>query len=178
MSFQAPYPTSSLTPSPRPGGRLSPANYNSRTGLAGLGLSSNSAGLSNKLGGFFEQDRPLPMYKDKPQFAPRRTAPRKKWRPLLALLGLCALAYLFYNQSTIPTWQRSGSYDKGAELWNWMQTLEDSSASEKSVDWSARREKVREVFQVSWEGYEKEAWGMLKFQLLIPRIHEVKINFV
>lgn len=59
-----------------------------------------------------------------------------------------------------------------------MQTLEDSSASEKSVDWSARREKVREVFQVSWEGYEKEAWGMLKFQLLIPRIHEVKINFV
>lgn len=159
MSFQTPYPTSSLTPSPRPGGRLSPANYNSRTGLAGLGLSSNPASLSNKLGGFFEQDRPLPMYKDKPHFAPRRTAPRKKWRPLLALLGLCTLAYLFYNQSSIPTWQRSGSYDKGAELWNWMQTLEDSSASEKYADWSARREKVREVFQVSWEGYEREAWG-------------------
>ncbi|KAJ5739783.1 Mannosyl-oligosaccharide 1-2-alpha-mannosidase [Penicillium manginii] len=99
------------------------------------------------------------MYKDKPHFAPRRTAPRKKWRPLLALLGLSILAYFFYNQPNIPTWQRSGGYDKGAALWNWMQTLDDSAVSEKHVDWNARREKVREAFQVSWEGYEKEAWG-------------------
>lgn len=102
------------------------------------------------------------MYKDKPHFAPRRTAPRKRWRPLLALLGLCTLAYFFYTQPNIPTWQRSGSYDKGAELWNWMQTLGDESAEKKYSDWDARREKVREAFQVSWEGYEKEAWGKLQ----------------
>lgn len=103
------------------------------------------------------------MYKDKPHFAPRRTAPRKKWRPLLALLGLCILAYFFYNQPNIPKWQRLGSYDKGAALWDWMQTLDDSPVSEKHVDWNARREKVREAFQVSWEGYEKEAWGKAHF---------------
>lgn len=164
MSFQAPYPPSSLSPSPQNPGRLSPAGYNSRSGLAGLGLSSTTAGLPNKLGTFFEQDRPLPMYKDKPHFAPRRTAPRKKWRPLLALLGLSIIAYFFYNQPNIPRWQRSGGYDKGAALWNWMQTLDDSSASEKHVDWNARREKVREAFQVSWEGYEKEAWGKAHFR--------------
>jgi hypothetical protein len=99
------------------------------------------------------------MYKDNPHFAPRRTAPRKKWRPLLALLGLSILAYFFYNQPNIPTWQKLGSYDKGAALWDWMQTLDDSPVSEKHVDRNTRREKVREALQVSWEGYEKEAWG-------------------
>lgn len=167
MSFQAPYPSSSLSPSPRPGGRLSPASYNSRSqgGLAGLGLSSTSAGLPNKLTSFFDQDRPLPMYKDKPHFAPRRTAPRNRWRPLLALLGLCILGYFFYNMPSIPTWEakkarlRLNSNDKGVELWRWIQTFQDPSHPEKHVSWDARREKVRETFQVSWESYEKEAWG-------------------
>jgi mannosyl-oligosaccharide alpha-1,2-mannosidase len=53
-----------------------------------------------------------------------------------------------------------------------MQTLDDSSVSEKHVDWNARREKVREAFQVSWEGYEKEAWGKAHFrERLVSSIH-------
>lgn len=131
----------------------------SNQGLAGLGLSTGPAGLSNKVGGFFEgNDRTLPMYKDKPYFTPKRTAPRRRWRPLF-VLGVCALTFLWYYMSSMPVWQGSGSSDLGAELWKWAQTLDDESPSTSKVDWNARREKVRDAFVVSWQGYEKDAWG-------------------
>lgn len=54
---------------------------------------------------------------------------------------------------------------KGEELWRWMQSLgeEDDAGggwgSAKKVDWGARRERVRDAFIVSWDGYERDAWG-------------------
>jgi mannosyl-oligosaccharide alpha-1,2-mannosidase len=98
------------------------------------------------------------MYKDKPYFTPKRTAPRRRWRPLF-VLGVCALTFLWYYMSSMPVWQGSGSSDVGAELWKWAQTLDDESPSMSIVDWNARREKVRDAFVVSWQGYEKDAWG-------------------
>ncbi|KAJ5157508.1 Mannosyl-oligosaccharide 1-2-alpha-mannosidase [Penicillium canariense] len=131
----------------------------SNQGLAGLGVSTGQAGLSGKVGGFFDNnDRTLPMYKDKPYFTPKRTAPRRRWRPLL-VLGVCVLTFLWYYKSSMPLWPGSDSSDKGAELWKWAQTLDDESPSKERVDWNARREKVREAFIVSWEGYERDAWG-------------------
>lgn len=127
-----------------------PANQNSRGGLAGLGLSSMN---------LFDDDRTLPMYKDKPYFSPRRTAPRRGLKRILSVLGLCTLVLLgyYYYRPDLPSWHGSDSEDTGAELWKWSQTLD--SASKGSVDWTARRDKVREAFMVSWESYEKEAWG-------------------
>jgi mannosyl-oligosaccharide alpha-1,2-mannosidase len=61
--------------------------------------------------------------------------------------------------SSMPAWQGSESSDVGAELWKWAQTLDDESPSTSNVDWNARREKVRDAFVVSWQGYEKDAWG-------------------
>ncbi|KAJ5678649.1 Mannosyl-oligosaccharide 1-2-alpha-mannosidase [Penicillium macrosclerotiorum] len=126
------------------------ANQNSQ-GLAGLGI-------SNKVGGFFEPDRTLPMYKDKPYFTPKRTAPRKRWRPIF-VLGLCALVFLWYYKTSAPVWKTADLGEPGVELWKWSQTLESEAPSKGQVDWAARREKVRDVFKISWDGYEKEAWG-------------------
>ncbi len=30
------------------------------------------------------------------------------------------------------------------------------------VDWEGRRERVKEAFILSWDGYEQYAWGMFK----------------
>ncbi|KAJ5254871.1 hypothetical protein N7497_007655 [Penicillium chrysogenum] len=132
---------------------------NPRSGLRGYGLSNQPIPLSNKVNGYFEKDRTLPLYKDKPFFAPRRTGPRRRWRPFLNLLGVCTVLFLLYYNFYLRTWSGLQSNDKGVELWKWAQTLEDGKTSGDLSDWTARREKVRDAFIVSWEGYEKNAWG-------------------
>lgn len=125
---------------------------NTRGSLNGLGLSSS------KGGNFFAPERTLPMYKDKPYFTPRRTTPRRRWKYIGAVLGVCALVFLWYSNSSPPLASISSSSDKGEQLWKWMQTMTEEAPSAK-VDWEARREKVRDAFIVSFEGYEKDAWG-------------------
>lgn len=129
----------------------SPLGQQNRGSLAGLGLSTS------KVGGFFESDRTLPMYKDKPYFKPRRTAPRRRWRYIGAVLVLCTLLFYWYNRSSLPLPSGSDARDKGQQLWKWMQTLDDEPSTK--VDWETRRDRVRDAFLVSFEGYEKEAWG-------------------
>lgn len=131
---------------------------NQRGGLAGLGLST-------KAGGFFENDRTLPMYKDKPYFQPRRTAPRRGWKTILTVLAVSTfgLFWFFYNSDSSATVKIPESKDKGADLWKWMRTFEDKTPI-KNPDWNARREKVRDAFIVSFDGYEKNAWGMWIYQ--------------
>ncbi|KAJ5709925.1 Mannosyl-oligosaccharide 1-2-alpha-mannosidase [Penicillium malachiteum] len=130
----------------------------SRGGLAGLGLSTNNSG------GFFDHQRTLPLYKDKPYFTPKRTTPRRRWRYIGAVFGFCALLFFWYNSSSFSSPSGSDSRDKGLQLWKWMQTLQDEVPTSK-VDWEARRDKVRDAFIVSFEGYEKDAWGK-KFSAL------------
>ena len=77
------------------------------------------------------------------------------------MLGVCVLTFLWYYKSSMPVWQGSDSLDVGEELWKWAQTIDDESPSKSNVDWDARREKVRDVFLVSWQGYEKDAWGKM-----------------
>ncbi|CAG8129739.1 unnamed protein product [Penicillium salamii] len=131
---------------------------NSRNGLRGYGLSNQPIPLSNKVNGYFEKDRTLPLYKDKPFFQPRRTGPRRRWRPFCYILLGCSMVFLLYYNFYLTTWSGLQSNDRGVELWKWAQTLEDEKSSESS-DWAERREKVRDAFIVSWEGYEQNAWG-------------------
>lgn len=144
MSFQAPHSGTSWRPA---------QNQNARKGITGLGLSAPS------MGGFFDNDRTLPMYKDKPYFTPRRTAPRR-WGKPLGILGVFTLLLLwyFYYSPGLPAWKGAESSDKGVELWKWAQSLQNAP-TKGPADWDARREKVRDAFIVSWEGYEKDAWG-------------------
>lgn len=95
----------------------------------------------------------LPMYKDKPYGYPasQRARPwyRRKRVLLLLLLGL--FTFLYYR----------GWFEKHRERvplrgWTW------SSKEEKSrgkVDWLSRRKRVVEAFELSWDAYERYAWG-------------------
>lgn len=106
------------------------------------------------------------MYKDKPYFAPRRTGPRSRRRKV-AYSGMCfvVLACIwYYLVGDIVLGEigvRTRNPGKEAELWEWVQELDEGESKLKggSVDWEARREKVRDAFIVSWDGYEKYGWG-------------------
>ena len=114
-----------------------------------------SNGIGQKLEGFFD-NRQLPMYKDKPYSyaASRRRAPLyKRWKVIVgAVLGILALFYLF-GPSASRTPKSKGKSTGGAGL-SWLRGP-DAAA----VDWNERRERVKEAFMLSWDGYEHYAWG-------------------
>lgn len=53
-------------------------------------------------------------------------------------------------------------------MWKWLQSLGDPTTEiedgqHQSIDWNARREKVRDAFIISWDGYEQHGWGVFPF---------------
>lgn len=112
-------------------------------------------GIGGKIDNFFEK-RELPMYKDKPYSysASTRNPPLyRRWRVigggLLVLLGLAYWTGFFSPGST-----KAKPKSAGKTSWSFL------SRPDVSVDWDSRREKVREAFILSWDGYEQYAWGM------------------
>ena len=101
----------------------------------------------------------LPMYKDKPYnyAGSRKYTPLYKQKRIIsgAILTVIGLAYWFglFSPATI----KPRSRDTNKSSWNWL----SSPAVSAPVDWDDRREKVKEAFILSWDGYEKYAWGML-----------------
>jgi hypothetical protein len=51
----------------------------------------------------------------------------------------------------------------GGEMWSWVKSFDKTgkgqAAGKDAVNWDERRERVKDAFLVSWEGYEKDAWG-------------------
>lgn len=118
---------------------------------------TGNGGLASKLDGYgFGDKRELPMYKDKPYnyAGSRRSTPfYQRWRIIGgAILGIIALAYWFgmFSSSTAKPKPRNPSKSS----WSWL------GGQEALVDWDERREKVKEAFVLSWDGYEQYAWGM------------------
>ncbi|KAI9375382.1 glycoside hydrolase [Aspergillus egyptiacus] len=141
-------------------------------GLGGYGF-SQSAGVTSNLNNFFSSDRRLPMYKDKPYFAPRRTGPRFRRRRVLYVgIIVFALVSLWYYTTGSSSWVRppwTPESKKGEELWKWMQSMDTEEQAYdgtplRNIDWASRREKVRDTFIVSWDGYEQYAWGFDEYQ--------------
>jgi len=123
-------------------------------GHNGNGLTGN--GFADKIGGFLDR-RELPMYKDKPYSytASRRQRQFYKRKRVLAggVLFVTALLYwlgLFSSPKNIPEDLKRG----GQNAWSWLKKPESAA-----VDWNARRERVKEAFKLSWDGYEQHAWG-------------------
>jgi len=52
---------------------------------------------------------------------------------------------------------------KAKDSWNWLQRSEESA---RKIDWLSRRERVVEAFTLSWDAYERYAWGMLHLGIL------------
>ena len=109
---------------------------------------------ANALGGLFE-NKDLPMYKDKPYSyaASKRRIPlwKRKRTLAIAVIGLIALFTFF---GLLPSSNVQGNRGSGFVL-NWLKR-----PAKSTVDWDLRRENVRETFKLSWDGYERHAWGM------------------
>lgn len=95
----------------------------------------------------------LPMYKDKPFTYTPSYKNRPLWRKKRffgsLVLGVVFLLYLLGGFS--------GSRDDAKPIkssWSWMGLGDMGKA-----DWEGRRSKVVEAFQLSWDTYERYAWG-------------------
>ena len=117
-----------------------------------------NGGLGSRLEGFMDKTE-LPMYKDKPY----NYAGSRKYTPIYrqkrvisgAILLMIGLAYWCGVFSPLAVKPKPKDTNKSS--WNWL----GSSAIPASVDWDDRREKVKEAFMLSWDGYEQYAWGVL-----------------
>ncbi|KAI9809828.1 MAG: hypothetical protein M1825_000261 [Sarcosagium campestre] len=156
MSFSIPSNVPSFTdPQRRLEDRVWPAasSMHSRAGAGGA--------VGDKLGGFFDSKKELPMYKDKPYSyaTSNRQSPfwRKKRSFLVALLSLAALLYWFGIVSD-PEQTRKGLRKGVKSSLGWRKKDDGEIA-----DWQARRERVKEAFILSWDAYEQYAWGYDEF---------------
>ncbi|KAK3356178.1 mannosyl-oligosaccharide 1,2-alpha-mannosidase [Neurospora tetraspora] len=118
-------------------------------------------GVQDKVGGFLNPDRTsLPMYKDKPYgYGPGGGRPRPLLRKkrVLGFLTLVVLGLLWFT----------GFFDEHHERavaklgdWGWLSS--DTKARSKA-DWLRRRERVVEAMELSWDAYERYAWGYDEF---------------
>ena len=113
------------------------------------------SGMQDRMGGLFGENKDLPMYKDKPY----SYATSKRHRPLwkrrrlhgLGLLLLLVLLWFFgvFKDDTVAR-------QKAKDTWRWLQRPEKGGPG---IDWFDRRERVKEAFELSWDAYERYAWG-------------------
>ncbi|KAF2142253.1 glycoside hydrolase family 47 protein [Aplosporella prunicola CBS 121167] len=119
----------------------------------------NNAGVSERIGGMFGTgEKELPMYKDKPYnyAASGKGAPWFKRRRIQALL-LLGLITVLYWLGIFSSSDRESSKDtpSASSLWKNM----FASRPPAAVDWAERQDRVRDAFKLSWDAYEKYAWG-------------------
>lgn len=156
MSFQLPHNVPAFTSSQRP----YEDGYWRAANRGGHGLQQNghtyANGIGSKINDLFSDGKELPLYKDKPSYSSRR--PRGLLQRKRFLGGVVLLVLLMMWWTGILRAHKSIRAEvskKGSVMWSW---LGNSGANE--VDWDARRERVKEAFILSWDAYERYAWGM------------------
>ncbi|KAM5471295.1 mannosyl-oligosaccharide alpha-1,2-mannosidase [Microsporum audouinii] len=130
--------------------------------------------LTERIGNFITPSRELPMYKDKPYYQSRGRHPggRKRKKALWVAICVGFLVGLWWFLGG-----RSGHAGivrpigmKGGELWKWIQEFEKGVVAGKGksnmINWEERKQRVKDAFLVSWEGYEQDAWGKDVYQPL------------
>ncbi|OTB01505.1 glycoside hydrolase family 47 protein [Hypoxylon sp. CI-4A] len=130
------------------GGKASHANKNA--GILG--------GVQDKVGSLFDDRNTLPMYKDKPYAYPPSQRNRPIWRRKRTLAFLLLLGLLLYYFGASGSHRDTDVSSK--PLWPWLKT---DSEAKKNADWSKRRERVVEAFTLSWDAYDRYAWGYDEF---------------
>ena len=130
--------------------------YWGSSGVSRIQKGHTGNGIGGKLDAFLDK-RQLPMYKDKPynySASRKNTGWYQRRRTFVGvILAILGLVYWFGTFSSVHKVSSVGS--SGAASWAWGSTPESSK-----VDWDDRRQKVKEAFVLSWDGYEKHAWGM------------------
>ena len=130
-------------------------------------------GIGQKLEGFFD-NRQLPMYKDKPYSyvsSRRKPPPYKRPQILLGvLLAFFGLLYWLGIFSPLMSKPRRVIEPGKVDLSRLMPGL-------AAVDWEDRRERVKEAFVLSWDGYEQNAWGELQGNLYHYILYTLSVAF-
>jgi hypothetical protein len=128
------------------------------SGITARSAHSNGSvmnGMQDRMGGFFGENRDLPMYKDKPYSyaSSRRHRPLWKRKRVLGVGGVFLIIALwllgFLGDDAAAT-------QKAKDTWSWLQRPEKGGSK---VDWLDRRERVKEAFILSWDAYDRYAWG-------------------
>lgn len=108
--------------------------------------------VTSRVAGLLDQPA-LPMYKDKPySYVPsmrRRPWWRRKRVLGALLLGTLALLHL------AGLLRGSAGEQRPPSVWSWMGLSQDGGGA----DWDERRRHVVEAFELSWDAYERYAWG-------------------
>lgn len=135
-----------------PRGRVGGKNSAAGTGIIGGVNDLLDAATGNR------SRQSLPMYKDKPYGYPasHRARPLYRRKRVLGLLLFILLTFLYYR----------GWFDQHKErvtqpLHGWAGWVGKDEKSRGRVDWLSRRERVVEAFELSWDAYERYAWGVL-----------------
>ncbi|KAA6416321.1 MAG: glycoside hydrolase family 47 [Lasallia pustulata] len=150
MSFSLPKNVPSFTSSQRP----YEDGYWGHSGQVHRQNGHTMNGMGDKLNGFLDK-RELPMYKDKPYSyaaSRRQRSLFKRKRVVFAAISvfLCLVYWFTSSSSKVP----KGVKKNGASARSWMR-----KQSGATVDWDERRERVKDAFILSWDGYEQYAWG-------------------
>jgi len=118
---------------------------------------TQSSGVSETVGNILASKNELPMYKDKPYnyAASKRKLPIYRRKRVLLLLFAtigCALYWVGVIPDTLHIKDRTR--ESGNGLFGLI-----SGTKSGTVNWEERRARVRDAFTVSWNAYEKYAWG-------------------
>ncbi len=115
----------------------------------------HSNGVAGRIGSILGDKKELPMYKDKPyNYARSRRKPFWPGGKRLAVLLLLVFFAMLYLLGVVLRGTDAGpNAGTTSKLW------EAFSKTEKAVNWDERRERVKDAFRVSWDAYEKHAWG-------------------
>ncbi|KKY19521.1 putative mannosyl-oligosaccharidealpha-mannosidase [Phaeomoniella chlamydospora] len=152
MSFQVPQNVPSFTSAQRPheDGYWKAAHRN---------VSQNGS-IGAKFNDFFSDGKDLPLYKDKPSYSSNRKR-RLFQRKRTYIFGAAVVLVLFYLlRSKAPDHSLSHPFSgaTGHDLFSYVEQA--GPKHPKAADWELRRQSVKEAFLISWEGYEKYAWGL------------------
>ncbi|KAK3897372.1 glycoside hydrolase [Staphylotrichum tortipilum] len=126
------------------------------------GNNPNANTPSSVLGGFLGNNNnraALPMYKDKPYMYPpgRRPLHRRK-RTCGGLLLMVVVGLVWWTGLFAGGEQQGG---KVVGNWGWLRG--EAGERGRRVDWGRRRERVVEAMELSWDAYERYAWGYDEF---------------
>jgi hypothetical protein len=113
--------------------------------------------MSEKVGSFFNPNRnALPMYKDKPYaYTPSgRARPFYRRKRVLGSILLFVLLVIWWTGSFKEHHEKARA---SLSQWGWLK--EPEAKAKGKADWLKRRERVVEAFELSWDAYERYAWG-------------------
>ncbi|KAJ9142100.1 alpha-1,2-Mannosidase [Pleurostoma richardsiae] len=115
------------------------------------GILSSFTSASNQNG--------LPMYKDKPYAYPPSQRPRPLYRKkrVLTFLFLFVVGLFWWN----GTFKKHTDEIQSLRSGGWLKS--DDKSTKGKADWGKRRERVVEAFELSWNAYERYAWGYDEF---------------